>query len=73
MILDLQLLGLMMLVIIYMFLIYGIKKNFTISQLNKVKFQFDGVDPNDINGYALGLKNKLVSLSSDGQRHFDLI
>ena len=49
------------------------QKNFTNSQPIKVEFKFDGVIPNDINGYALVLTNKLVSISSDGQRHFDLI
>ena len=49
------------------------QKNFTNSQPIKVEFKFDGVVPNDINGYALVLTNKLISISSDGQRHFDLI
>ena len=49
------------------------RKNFTNSQPIKVEFKFEGVVPNDINGYALVLTNKLVSVSSDGQRHFDLI
>ena len=49
------------------------QKNFTNSQPIKVEFKFDGVVPNDINGYALVLTNKLVSISSEGQRHFDLI
>ena len=49
------------------------QQNFTDSQPLKVEFKFDGVVPNDINGYALVLTNKLVSISSDGQRHFDLI
>ena len=49
------------------------QKNFTNSQPIKVEFKFDGVVPNDINGYALVLTNKLVSISSDGQRHFDLM
>ena len=49
------------------------QKNFTNSQPIKVEFKFDGVVPNDINGYALVLTNKLVSVGSDGQRHFDLI
>ena len=47
--------------------------NFTNSQPIKVEFKFEGVVPNDINGYALVLTNKFVSISSDGQRHFDLI
>ena len=49
------------------------QKNFTNSQPIKVEFKFEGVVPNDINGYALVLTNKLVSISSDGQRHFDII
>ena len=49
------------------------QNNFTNSQPNKVEFKFDGVVPNDINGYVLVLTNKLISISSDGQRHFDLI
>ena len=49
------------------------QKDFTNSQPIKVEFKFDGVVPNDINGYALVLTNKLISISSDGQRHFDLI
>ena len=49
------------------------QKNFTISQPIKVEFEFEGVVSNDFNGYALVLTNKLVSVSSDGQRHFDSI
>ena len=49
------------------------QKDFTNSQPIKVEFKFDGVVPNDINGYALVLTNKLISISSDGQRMFDLI
>ena len=49
------------------------QKNFTNSQPIKVEIKFEGVVPNDINGYALVLTNKLISISSDGQRHFDLI
>ena len=47
-------------------------KNFESSQPNKVEFKFDGVIPAGIYGYALVLTNKLVSISSDGQRLFDL-
>ena len=49
------------------------QKNYTASQPIKVEFKFDGVVPNNVNGYALVLANKLVSISSDGQRHFDLV
>ena len=49
------------------------QKKFTASQPIKVEFKFDRVVPNDINGYALVLTNKLFSISSDGQRPFDLI
>ena len=49
------------------------QQNFTASQPLEVEFKFDGVVPNDINGYAWVLTNNLVSVSSDGQSHFDLI
>ena len=39
----------------------------------KVDFKFSENVPAGIYGYALVLTNKLVSKSSDGQRHFDLI
>ena len=45
------------------------QENFTASQPIKVKFKFDGVVPNVINGYALVLTNKLLGISSDGQRY----
>ena len=48
------------------------QKNFESSQPIKVEFKFDGVVPAGIYGYALVLTNKLVSISSDGQRMFDL-
>ena len=49
------------------------QKKYTASQPIKVEFIYDGVVPNNVNGYALVLTNKLVSISSDGQRLFDLI
>ena len=49
------------------------EQKFTASQPVKEEFRFDGVVSNDINGYALLLTNNLVSVSSSGQRHFDLI
>ena len=49
------------------------QKNFENSQPIKVESNFDGVVPAGRYGYALVLTNKKVSISSDGQRHFDLI
>ena len=49
------------------------QKNFESSQTIKVEFKFDGVTPAGLYGYALVLTNRLVSISSDGQRMFDLI
>ena len=40
--------------------------------LISLEFKFDGVVPADIIGYAIVLTNKLISISSDGQRLFDL-
>ena len=48
------------------------QKNFESSQPIKVEFKFDGVIPAGIYGYALVLTNKLISISNDGQRMFDL-
>ena len=48
------------------------QKNFESSQPIKVEFKFDGVVPAGIYGYALVLTNRLNSISSDGQRMFDL-
>ena len=48
------------------------QKNFESSQPIKVEFKFDVVIPARIYGYALVLTNKLISISSDGQRMLDL-
>ena len=48
------------------------QENFESSQPIKVEFKFDGVVPAGIYGYALVLTNRLISISSDGQRMFDL-
>ena len=48
------------------------QKNFESSQPIKVEFKFDGVIPAGIYGYALVLTNRIISISSDGQRMFDL-
>ena len=44
-----------------------------VAQLIKVGDIFDGVVPDKINEFALVLTNKLVRVSSNGQKHFDLI
>ena len=48
------------------------QKNFESSQPIKVEFKFDGVVPAGVYGYALVFTNKLISITSDGQRMFDL-
>ena len=48
------------------------QKNFGSSQPIKVEFKFGGIVPAGIYGYALVLTNRLISISSDGQRMFDL-
>ena len=49
------------------------QKNFESAQPYKLEFIFSESIPSGIYGYALVLTNKLVSISSDGQRLFDLI
>ena len=48
------------------------QKSYESGQSVKVEFIFDGVIPAGIYGYALVLTNRLISVSSDGQRMFDL-
>ena len=48
------------------------QKNFEKAQPFKVEFKFSEHIPNGIYGYALVLTNRLASISSDGQRMFDL-
>ena len=48
------------------------QKNSQSSQPKKVEFKFDGVSHAGIYGYALVLTNRLISISSDSQRMFDL-
>ena len=48
------------------------QKNFESAQPIQVEFKFDGVIDAAIYGFALVLTNKLVGISSDGQRMFDL-
>ena len=49
------------------------QKNFENAQPVKVEFKFSENIPAGICGYALVLTNKLISISSDEQRMFDLI
>ena len=49
------------------------RKMFESAQRVKVEFIFSENIPAGIYGYALVLTNKLVSISSDGQRMFDLL
>ena len=49
------------------------RKNLEPAQPIKVEFNFSENAPAGIFGYALVITNKFVSISSGGQRHFDLI
>ena len=49
------------------------QKDFENAHPIQVEFKFDQSIPAGIYGYALVLTNKKISISSDGQRHFDLI
>ena len=49
------------------------QKNFENAQPVKVELKFSENLPAGIYGYALVLTNKLISISSDGQRMFDLV
>ena len=53
--------------------IYDIQENFTAVQQIRVDLKIDAVSLNDVNGYASLLTCRLVSISSDVQRHFDLV
>ena len=48
------------------------QKFFESGQSMKVEVKFSGVVPAGIYGYTLVLTNKLISISSDGQRMFDV-
>ena len=49
------------------------QKNFENAQPVKVEFKFSENIPAGIYGYGLVLTNKLISISRDGQRMFDLV
>ena len=63
----------LILVKIYFFFDIRYQKSLESSQPNKIEIKFFENLPAGIYGFALVLTNKLVSMSSDGQRHFDLI
>ena len=48
------------------------QKNFENAQPVKVEFKFSENIPAGIYGYGLVLTNRLASITSDGQRVFDL-
>ena len=49
------------------------QKNYQSGQSVKIEFKLDKVIPAGIYGYPLFLTNRLVSISSDGQRMLDLV
>ena len=49
------------------------QKDFESAQPIKVEIKFDGSIPDEIYDYALVLTNRLVNISSDRQRMFDLL
>ena len=59
----------------YNFYVFDIKyqQNFIASQPIKVEFKSDGVVPNYKNGDAIVLTNKFISISRDGNRHYNLL
>ena len=58
----------------YILYVFDIRyqKKFGSAQPIKVEFKFSGNVDAGIYGYVLVLTNRLVSISSDGQRMFDL-
>ena len=49
------------------------QKNLVSAQPTEVEFKVSESIPTRIHGYSLVLRYKLVSISSDGQRHFNLM
>ena len=49
------------------------QNNYQSGQSVKVEFKLDKIVPAGVYGYALVLTNRLVSISSDGQRKLDLV
>ena len=63
----------MFLIFNYTFSKNDIRKKFETAQPIELEFNFFEDVPAWIHGYALVITNKLVSISSDGQQHFELI
>ena len=63
----------LMWVIIYLFSVNDIKKKFAAAQLITVEFRLKVFVPEGIIGYASVVTNKLVSISSVGQKDFDFL
>ena len=53
--------------------LYRTSRNFAAAKPTKGQYKCVAVVPADKNGFALVVTNKLISVSSDGQRHCDLI
>ena len=49
------------------------QKDYQSGQSVKIEFKLDKIVPAGVYGYALVLTNRLVSISSDGQRMLDLV
>ena len=49
------------------------QKDYQSGQSVKIEFKLDKIVPVGVYGYALVLTNRLVSISSDGQRMLDLV
>ena len=62
----------MMMVIIYSFSEY-LSKIFTAAQPISIQFIFSVENPASVNGDALVSTDEIMSISSDGKHHFDLI
>ena len=58
----------------YNFYVFDIRyqNNFESALPNKTEINFQEIIDAGVNIYALVLTNKLISINSDGQRHFDL-
>ena len=57
-----------------MFSIYFTKKYFSLQPKKKLNIEISAdTEASTVVGYAVLLTNRLISISTDGHRHFDLI